>query len=126
LPAAPDWSAGAGTILRSPGMLPRHYSPMGKLVVLSWRDPADLSAQLRALGFPLEKTCVIAHSQFPLSGAFGRVAVLPHDAEAFARALYAELHECDEAGAALIVVEAPPARATWRAIADRLSRAAQS
>jgi L-threonylcarbamoyladenylate synthase len=54
------------------------------------------------------------------------VAVLPHDAEAFARALYAELHECDETGAALIVVEAPPARATWRAIADRLSRAAQS
>ena len=125
LPAAPDWAASAGSIPRSPGMLPKHYSPRAKLVILSWRDQADLSAQVQALGFPLEKTCVIAHSQFPLSGAFGRVAALPHDAKAFARALYAELHHCDETGAALIVVEAPPAHATWRAIADRLSRAAQ-
>jgi L-threonylcarbamoyladenylate synthase len=161
LPAAPDWSADAETILRSPGMLPKHYAPRAKLVILSWRGLADLSSQVQALGFPLEKTCVIAHStivgstesrptglesshsstesrptgpektciiahsQLPLSGDFGRVAVLPHDAEAFARALYAELHQCDEAGAVLIVVEAPPARETWRAIADRLSRAAQ-
>ena len=44
--------------------------------------------------------------------------------EAFARALYAELHRCDEAGAELIVVEALPETGEWRAIADRLGRAA--
>ncbi|MGA2543339.1 MAG: L-threonylcarbamoyladenylate synthase [Verrucomicrobiota bacterium] len=122
---APDWPSGAGTVLRSPGMLPKHYSPKAKLVILSWRDQADLSSQLQPLSFRPEKTCIIAHSQIPLSGNFGRVAVLPHDAEAFARALYAELHQCDESGAALIVVEAPPPHEAWRAIADRLSRAAQ-
>jgi len=52
------------------------------------------------------------------------VSVIPHDAEAFARAIYAELHQCDEAGAELIVVEAPPETNEWRAIADRLKRAA--
>jgi L-threonylcarbamoyladenylate synthase len=51
------------------------------------------------------------------------VSVIPHDAEAFARALYAELHQCDELGAELIVVEAPPETSEWRAIADRLKRA---
>ncbi len=58
-------------------------------------------------------------------GKFRRnVSVIPHDAEAFARALYAELHRCDEAGAKLIVVEAPPDSPEWAGIADRLRRAA--
>jgi L-threonylcarbamoyladenylate synthase len=52
------------------------------------------------------------------------VSVIPHDAEAFARALYAELHRCDEAGAELILIEAVPETSEWRAIADRLKRAA--
>jgi L-threonylcarbamoyladenylate synthase len=106
-------------------MLPKHYSPRARLVILSWRDQADLSSQLQLLRIPPKKTCVIAHSQVPLSGDFGRVALLPHDAAAFARALYAELHQCDESGAALIVVEAPPPNPAWGAIADRLSRASQ-
>ncbi len=123
--SALDSATGPETRLRSPGMLPKHYSPRAKLMILSWRDQADLSSQLQPLPFRLEKTCVIAHSQFRLSDKFARVAILPHDAEAYARALYAELHHCDESGAALIVVEAPPSQAAWRAIADRLSRAAQ-
>jgi L-threonylcarbamoyladenylate synthase len=52
------------------------------------------------------------------------VSVIPHDAEAFARAIYAELHRCDEMGAKLIVVEAPPVAPEWSGIADRLRRAA--
>jgi L-threonylcarbamoyladenylate synthase len=52
------------------------------------------------------------------------VSVIPHDAEAFARAIYAELHRCDAAGAELIVVEAPPESPEWAGIADRLRRAA--
>ena len=121
---APGWSGGPETLLRSPGLLQKHYSPKAKLAVLSWRDEADLASQIKALNFPPSQIHLVAHSRIPLSGDFGRVAVLPHDAQAFARALYAELHQCDEAGAGLIVVEAPPPREEWRAIADRLSRAA--
>jgi L-threonylcarbamoyladenylate synthase len=120
-----DRATGPETKLRSPGMLRKHYSPRAKLVILSWRDQADLTSQLQPLPFRPEKTCVIAHSQIRLSDKFARVAILPHDAEAYARALYAELHQCDESGAALVVVEAPPPQEAWRAIADRLFRAAQ-
>jgi L-threonylcarbamoyladenylate synthase len=49
---------------------------------------------------------------------------MPHDAAAFARALYAALHRGDAAGAELIVVEVPPETPEWSGIADRLRRAA--
>jgi L-threonylcarbamoyladenylate synthase len=116
-------TVGAGA-LRSPGMLPKHYSPKARLLVLAWRDEADLKVQLARLGVVPERVWVLAHSQVPLGGGFGAVSVIPHDAEAYARALYAELHRCDEQGAGCIVAEAPPDAPEWRGIADRLRRAA--
>jgi L-threonylcarbamoyladenylate synthase len=112
--------------LRSPGLLPKHYAPRAKLVVLAWRDESDLEEQIRRAGFgvALSKIHVVAHTCFPSGTDLGRVSVIPHDAEAFARALYAELHRCDAAGAEVIVVEAPPKEPGWAAIADRLRRAA--
>jgi L-threonylcarbamoyladenylate synthase len=114
------------TTLRSPGLLEKHYAPNARLLVLNWRDDADLRSQVSALHAPLPNTCVIAHSRIPLGGGFAGVSVIPHDAEAFARALYAELHRCDAQNPSLIVVESPPEEAAWRAIADRLGRAAAS
>lgn len=116
-------------VLRSPGLLEKHYSPKARLVILSWQDEADLTSQLTNLklkkdGTLLTKVHVIAHTWIPLGEEFARVSVIPHDAEAFARALYAELHQCDAAGAELIVVETLPKSESWRAIADRLERAA--
>lgn len=112
--------------LRSPGLLPGHYSPRAKLVVMRWADEADLAARASGLGFPIEKTHIVAHTGIPLREKFGRVAVIPHDAEAYARAIYAELHQCDEAGAELIVAEAVPDGLEWQGIADRLARAAEA
>jgi L-threonylcarbamoyladenylate synthase len=66
---------------------------------------------------------VITHTRIPSEQDFGRVAVIPHDAEAFGRSIYAELHHCDEAGAELIIVEALPGTGEWAAIQDRLKRA---
>jgi L-threonylcarbamoyladenylate synthase len=114
----------AGVHLRSPGLLKKHYAPKAKLVVLNWQNDAGLNSQLSILN-PQPSTChVIAHTHIPSVENFARVSVIPHDAEAFARAIYAELHRCDEAGAELIVVEAPPALPEWSGIADRLKRAA--
>ena len=113
----------AGVHLRSPGLLKKHYAPKAKLVVLNWQNDAGLNSQLSILN-PQPSTChVIAHTHIPSVENFARVSVIPHDAEAFARAIYAELHRCDEAGAELIVVEAPPALPEWSGIADRLKRA---
>ena len=110
--------------LRSPGQLLRHYAPRARLVVLSWHDERDLETQIARLNFAPADCQIVAHARIPLGPAFGGVTVIPHDAEAFARALYAELHRCDETGAGLIVVEALPEGPEWRAIGDRLRRAA--
>ncbi len=110
--------------LRSPGLLKKHYSPKAKLLVLNWRDDQDLCRQLSTRNHQLSTISVIAHTHIPSGEAFAGVSVVPHDAEAFARALYAELHRCDETGAKLIVVEAPPELPEWAGIADRLRRAA--
>jgi L-threonylcarbamoyladenylate synthase len=109
--------------LKSPGLLRKHYSPKAKLFVLNWRDEGDLRIQISTLNPQLLNLHVIAHTHVPSGENFARVSVLPHDAEAFARAIYAELHRCDEAGADLIVVEAPPESPEWSGIADRLRRA---
>jgi len=117
-------SAPAPAPLRSPGQLARHYAPRARLLLGQWRDETELRAWLAGQGAVAAETCIVAHTGIPQPGGFLRVGLIPHDAEAFARALYAELHECDAAGARWIAVEAPPATPEWRGIADRLARAA--
>jgi L-threonylcarbamoyladenylate synthase len=111
-------------VLRSPGLLRKHYAPKAKLVVWSWRDEPELERRTADCGVRSSKVHVVAHTRIPVSAGFGHISVIPHDPAAFARALYAVLHQCDEAGADLIVVEAVPDAPAWRPIADRLRRAA--
>ena len=111
-------------ILKSPGQLKKHYSPKAKLTILSWRDESELRIQSSKFKVQSSKLYVLAHTHVPSGHGFARVSVIPHDPEAFARALYAELHQCDEQGAEVIIVEAVPETDEWRAIADRLKRAA--
>jgi len=113
-----------GALLRSPGLLPRHYAPKGKLILLAWRDESDLHRQLSARNLQPAMTHLIAHRLIPSGKGFGRVSVIPDDAKEFARVIYAELHRSDEEGARFIVVEAVPETAEWQAINDRLRRAA--
>ena len=115
---------GLDSALRSPGLLSKHYSPKAKLLVLNWRDGGELQFKIQNSKLKTQNCHIIAHTQVPSPELFANVSVIPHDAEAFARALYAELHRCDEAGAKLIVVEAPPDLPEWTGIADRLRRAA--
>jgi L-threonylcarbamoyladenylate synthase len=114
---------GTGT-LKSPGQLEKHYAPKAKLLVLNWHDETDLKLKIQNSKFKISNCHIIAHTVIPSVEQFARVSVIPHDAEAFARAIYAELHRCDEAGAQTIVIEAPPAASEWSGIADRLRRAA--
>lgn len=105
-------------------MLRKHYSPKARLVMMSWASEQELEAGCAAYGVSREKVQVIAHSRVPGCGRWGRVSVIAHDAQGFARSIYAELHRCDEAGAELIIVEALPEGEEWRGLADRLKRAA--
>jgi L-threonylcarbamoyladenylate synthase len=110
-------------VLRSPGMLARHYAPRGRLIVWSWTDETELHQRLTKAGIPPETARVIAYRQIPLSGRLPHIHVVPDDAEAYARALYGQLHACDDDGAEWIIVEEPPSSPQWEGIRDRLRRA---
>jgi len=110
--------------LKSPGLLQKHYSPRARLIIFAWNTESELRSHIARLGVSLLKTHVIAHTRIPSPQGFGNVSVIPHDAEAFARAIYAQLHVSDETGAELIVVEVLPGTDEWRALSDRLNRAA--
>jgi L-threonylcarbamoyladenylate synthase len=110
--------------LRSPGLLDKHYSPHGRVILATWKNSRDAKEIALRNQARLESTRVIAHEIIPMDAGFAAVAVIPHDTEAYARALYAELHRCDESGAEWILVETPPDGPEWEGIRDRLRRAA--
>lgn len=120
-PGGPESDRG---MLRSPGQLERHYAPRARLRVLEWGSEQALMEMLgrEKIGDP-SKVVVLAHTRIPSTGTLPHVCVIPDDPEAYARALYAELHRCDESGAEWIVVETPPAGPAWAGIHDRLRRA---
>lgn len=128
-PAWPPTPAGpaSGRTLRSPGLMERHYAPRARLVVRQWRDVGDLHRLVVEAGVadPAD-VWIIAHDRVPTGGGFPHVVLIPEDPEAYARALYGELHRCDAAGARLIVVEQVPGTPGWEGIADRLRRASAS
>ena len=123
LPGVAVRGGGQTDVIKSPGRMPRHYSPTARLLVLEWSDDEDLEAQIKHSRTPADRVCVVAHTVIPPGTRFGRVSVIPHDAKAYGRALYGELHRCDAEGAELIVVEKVPEGGDWEALADRLARA---
>lgn len=113
-----------GGVLRSPGQMARHYAPRARLVVWSWESGEELSERIERMGWQRERVQVMAYQRVPTAAVAGRVCVIPDDAEAYARAMYAEWHRADAMGAEWIVVEAVPEGGEWQGIADRLRRAA--
>lgn len=122
VPVAESTDGAAGP-LRSPGLLTRHYSPKARLEVWAWTDDAELAVRLRDTGVDHERLFVLAHSRIPDQPMPAQVSFIPEDPEAFARALYGFLHECDHRGARLIVVERLPVGTSWDGVRDRLLRA---
>lgn len=109
--------------LRSPGQLQRHYSPKARLVVWSWHGDQDLAERLAGESIRSDQVHLLAHSRIPGETVPAQVSFIPDDPEAFARALYGFLHQCDDHGARLIVIEDPPPGPAWDGIRDRLLRA---
>ncbi len=110
--------------LKSPGQLPKHYAPKARLLVLSWNSQAAFQRLLHDHAAGCHRVHAVAYQVIPNSLPEDRVSVIPDDPEAYARALYSELHRCDDEGADLILVEAVPDTPEWHGIADRLKRAA--
>jgi L-threonylcarbamoyladenylate synthase len=120
---------GAGG-LRAPGMLPSHYAPGKRLILLAAPVPALAAApdtggasRLGLLAFSEG-----AGERFAaLSGKPVHAQVLPADAEGAARGLFAALRALDESDAELLFAEpfTSSPEGLGHAIADRLARAAR-
>ncbi|MCC6234183.1 MAG: threonylcarbamoyl-AMP synthase [Verrucomicrobiales bacterium] len=113
----------SGSPRRSPGLLTRHYAPAARLVVLEWSTDGELARGMERAGVDAARAHVLAYHVIPAATLAARVCVIPHDPEAYARAMYAEWHRCDAEGARWIVVEAVPGGREWAGVADRLTRA---
>jgi L-threonylcarbamoyladenylate synthase len=111
---------------RSPGSRRRHYCPRTPLELPA--DPAarvtELLAAGKRVGWLVLQARDLAGS---LAGSLELVAVpMPADPAGYARILYATLHALDQRQLDRIVVDPPPADEAWRAVRDRLGRAAEA
>jgi L-threonylcarbamoyladenylate synthase len=113
-------TAAEGESRPSPGMLDRHYAPRAKLALT---DAAAVPAEVeRARANNRVVGAIVIQATVPEA----MHARLPDDARAYAARLYRSLHELDDAGCDVIVVERVPNGAAWAGVRDRLERAARS
>lgn len=102
----------------SPGMMTRHYAPSAPLHLID-ESQADWVASLP------EPRGLVTHRQIPsVTPLCQHLELLPSSPEAYAADLYAALHRLDDQQVRSIVVLRPSQDNDWRAILDRLGRAA--
>jgi L-threonylcarbamoyladenylate synthase len=111
---------------RSPGQQARHYAPRTTLEVRS--DASERVATLvrdgRRVGWLTARTDDPEVRHLASSSRELLIVPMPADAEGFAARLYATLHALDQRQLHCIVVDEPPDADAWRAVRDRLHRAA--
>ena len=107
---------------RSPGALPAHYAPRTPLALIA---PDDLPAEIKRCLDNGERVAVLARS-----AATPHVQcawqVMPTDPGSYAHELYARWRALDALHVDRLLGEALPHEAAWRAVCDRLARAAQA
>jgi len=106
---------------RVSGSLEAHYAPRTPLQVVAMADLAGTAREAAGAG---RRVAVLAAQ--PLAFSHDNILYCPASADPaqFAHDLYARLRELDAMDCDLILVAAPPAGESWRAVADRLRRAA--
>jgi L-threonylcarbamoyladenylate synthase len=119
--------AGSTRAQRSPGMADRHYAPRADVWLFDPMQTDEVTEALRQRHEQGNRTPVRAlllETRVTLS-AGDRVIDMPGDPAAYARRLYALLHDADTDGVTLLLIERPPATDAWTAVRDRLTRAAR-
>lgn len=118
---------------RASGTLESHYAPRATLRLM---DAATLQAAIDARTLPQPNAltdtaappiALYVRSRLVLPPAHTALLhPMPTDAEAAAKALFADLRTMDAKGVREIWVETPPADQAWEGVRDRLQRAAAS
>lgn len=107
---------------RVSGSLKAHYAPRTPLHVLSRDEIFDWVGQLTQEQLPI--ACVVFDTLNAAEQPGVEWILVPKDPKAYARKLYALLRQLDKGGFRGLVFEQPPGEAAWRAVNDRLGRAA--
>ncbi len=106
---------------RSPGMLHRHYAPRASLVLVDREKVSRLVDEEARAGRSVGAILITPRAS---TSAARRTIELGDDPSRYAAGLYAALHDLDDDGVDVIVVERPPYRPEWQAVLDRLARGA--
>lgn len=126
-----------------PGMVEKHYAPRARLHLF---DAGDGEAVRRVVELahghaqpaPEDRTTashvrervgallLASPSPAALAQVIQEPRILPRDPAGYARRLYAALHELDDAGCTLVLVERVPGEGAWAGVRDRLERASHA
>ncbi|HVX38036.1 MAG TPA: L-threonylcarbamoyladenylate synthase [Gemmatimonadaceae bacterium] len=117
-PIAIAAAATEGAARPSPGMMERHYSPRARLVMADATDVERIVSEERGAG--LRVGALVMNAPVVVDDS---VIVMPSEARAYAARLYGALHELDDAGCEVVVVERVPDSIEWLGLRDRLQRA---
>lgn len=105
---------------RASGRLPSHYAPHASVRLVDGEDLPDAVAGVVETG----TVAVLARGPDPSPRPGVHWQNLPAEPDDYARTLYAALRAADALQPTAILVERVPDNEPWRAIADRLERAA--
>ena len=117
----PPEFGGAQNAPRVSGSLEAHYAPRTRLQLVA---AADLAATARLALAAGRRVAVLAAPSLALDHPGIAWCPASADPAQFAHDLYARLRELDALGCDLILVAAPADEEAWRAVSDRLRRAA--
>ncbi len=108
----------------APGMVERHYAPRAAVWLFDAADRAQVAERLRATT-ARGRVGALLLAPWDASPAPDLPLPMPDEPAAYARRLYAALHQLDDASCAIALVERPPDTAAWQGVRDRLARAAK-
>ena len=108
--------------LRAPGSHASHYAPLTPTAIISTESLPAFARRLIDAGQNIAMIC-LSETIFASCRSAGSL-LLPLEPAAYGRALYAALRQLDAVGHDKILIEAPPETEPWRAVRDRIHRAA--
>jgi L-threonylcarbamoyladenylate synthase len=125
--ARPVVDRGGDAARPAPGMLERHYAPRASVLLYDPSDALEVDRVRRRVGEEAARGGRVGMLAREQSAPFEAhdVIMMPETPDAYARRLYATLHDLDDAGCTLILVERVPPDGRWAAVADRLQRSAR-
>jgi L-threonylcarbamoyladenylate synthase len=106
----------------SPGLLERHYAPRARLVLCQHSRLEKLEGEAEEAARRGQIVAALTFS--PIRVRIHRAVTMPGEPDEYARRLYADLHDMDDAGCDLILVEDVPEGREWDGVRDRIRRAA--